>query len=103
MIGSISEALISLIPEKISDTALGRARRMRLGEPDPSRTPPVLTEALLLRLRERRRTADDFRPLEFFRRPPVFGPVVRVQLRCVEVDPCRLSLVELERGDCRFP
>jgi len=82
--------------------ALGRARRMGLGGPDPSRAPPVLTEALLQRLRERR-TADDFRPLEFFRHPPVFERVERVQLRCVEVDPRRLTLVELERGDCRFP
>jgi len=82
--------------------ALGRARRMGLGEPDRSTAPPVLSEAQLQRLRERR-TADDFRPLEFFRRPPAFGPVERGPLRCVKIASRHLTLVELERGDCRFP
>lgn len=27
----------------------------------------------------------------------------RVELRCVEVDPRHLSLIELERSDCRYP
>jgi GcrA cell cycle regulator len=84
------------------NAALGRARRMCLGEPDPSKSPPILSEAQLQRLRERR-TADDFRPLEFFRHRPVFERVEQVELRCVEVDPRHLTLVELERGDCRFP
>jgi GcrA cell cycle regulator len=48
-------------------------------------------------------TADDFRPREFFRRRPVFEPVERVQLRCVEVDPRHVLLVDLKRGDCRYP
>lgn len=82
--------------------ALGRARRMGVGEPGRSKAPPVLSEVQLQRLRERR-TADDFRPLEFFRRRPVFERIERVQLRCVEVDPRHLTLVELERGNCRFP
>ena len=84
------------------NAALGRARRMCLGEPNPSKSPPILNEAQLQRLRERR-TADDFRPLEFFRHRPVFERVEQVELRCVEVDPRHLTLVELERSDCRFP
>ena len=51
--------------------ALGRARRMDLAEPDGSRALPILTEARLHRLTERRK-ADDFRPLEFFRSRPEF-------------------------------
>src|SRR5437870_4946485 len=82
--------------------AIGRGRRMGLGEPEPAKAPPILSEAQLQRLRERR-TADDFRPLEFFRRPPVFVQVEQAQLRCVEVDPRHLTVVELERRDCRFP
>src|SRR5215510_12656380 len=90
-----------LVPH-IPGTPPSGARRMCLGEPDPSKPPPVLSEAQLQRLRERR-TADDFRPLEFFRHPPVFERVEQVELRCVEVDPRHLTLVGLERGDCRFP
>jgi hypothetical protein len=82
--------------------ALGRVRRMRLAEPEPPQSPSLLGEAQLRLLRERR-TADDFRPLEFFRRPPVFGRIERTPLRCVEIEPRHLSLLELERGDCRFP
>jgi GcrA cell cycle regulator len=82
--------------------ALGRARRMRLAEAEPPKSPSLLGEAQLLRLRERR-TADDFRPLEFFRRPPVFGRIERAPLRCIEIEPRHLPLLELERGDCRFP
>jgi len=82
--------------------ALGRARRMRLAEPEPPKSPPLLGEAQLRRLRERQ-TADDFRPLEFFRRPPTFGRIERAPLRCIEVEPRHLPLLELERRDCRFP
>jgi GcrA cell cycle regulator len=83
--------------------ALGRARRMRLAEAEQQpKPPPLLGETQLRRLRERR-AADDFRPLEFFRRPPVFGRIERAPLRCIEIEPRHLPLLELERGDCRFP
>jgi GcrA cell cycle regulator len=85
------------------DAALGRARRMGLGEPDRPEAPPILAEEQLQRPRERPRSTDDFRPLEFFRRRPVFERVERVRLRCVEVVPRHLALVELGRCDCRFP
>jgi hypothetical protein len=85
------------------DAALGRARRMGLGGPDRSESQPILAEQQLQRPRERPRTTDDFRPLEFFRRRPAFERVERVQLRCVEVAPRHLALIELGRGDCRFP
>jgi GcrA cell cycle regulator len=84
-------------------SALGRARRMRLLEAGRPEAPPLLGELQLQQLRARR-TADDFRPLEFFRRPPVFGRVERAApLRCVEIEPRHLTLLELERGDCRYP
>lgn len=81
---------------------LGRARRMRLAEPEWPKPPPLPGVAQLPQLRERR-TADDFRPREFFRRPPAFGPVDRAPLRCIEIAPRHFTLIELERGDCRFP
>jgi GcrA cell cycle regulator len=34
---------------------------------------------------------------------PVFKEMKPVKLRCVGVEPRHLSLVELEKGDCRYP
>lgn len=85
------------------DAALGRARRMGLGGPERPEAPPILAEEQLQRPRERPRSTEDFRPLEFFRRPPVFEQVERMQPRCVGVAPRHLALIELGRGDCRFP
>jgi GcrA cell cycle regulator len=34
---------------------------------------------------------------------PPFKETKPVELRCVEIDPRHLSLIELERGDCRYP
>lgn len=82
---------------------LGRARRMRLSELERPAPAPLPGETRPPQLRERRRAADDFRPLEFLRRPPMFGRVDRAPLRCVEIAPRHLTLVELERGDCRYP
>lgn len=80
--------------------ALGRARRMRLAEQEPGELPYAEVRLPLLRIRRR---ADDFRPLEFLRHPPAFGQVDRAPLRCVEIEPRHLTLVELGRGDCRYP
>ena len=33
----------------------------------------------------------------------MFKEVKPVKLRCVEIEPRHLSLIELERGDCRYP
>jgi GcrA cell cycle regulator len=39
-----------------------------------------------------------------FRRPmPIFERVETVRLRCVEIVPRHLALVDLEPGDCRYP
>lgn len=80
------------------DAALGRARRMGLGE-----APLIRAEERAQRPTERLRRTDDFRPLEFFRRRPVLERVERAQLRCAGVAPRHLALIELGRGDCRFP
>jgi GcrA cell cycle regulator len=34
---------------------------------------------------------------------PVFQRIEQPKLRCVEIAPRHLSLVELEAGDCRYP
>ena len=82
------------------NAAIGRATRMGLGGPDRRKDcpkPPLSAQAPLLRkLRER------YAP-EFMRPMPIFERAETVKLRCVEIDPRHLSLVELGRGDCRYP
>jgi GcrA cell cycle regulator len=34
---------------------------------------------------------------------PIFESMGPVKLRCVQIDPRHLSLVDLEPGDCRYP
>jgi GcrA cell cycle regulator len=71
---------------------------MGLGPPIRSPTPaePPFQQAP-------RRRSDDSALLELLRRRPVLRRRKAVPLRCVEVNPRHLTLVELERGDCRYP
>ncbi len=84
--------------------AIGRARRMGLAGPErpkdslkhwPTR-PPKAKAPRLDRPRERHVP-------EFMPPMPVFERAEAPRLRCVEIVPRRLSLVELEPGDCRYP
>ena len=84
------------------NAALGRARRLGLG-PENRQRPSAPRKTAVFH--------DDAEPNEArkFVLPwpvPVFkeiGPVKPIKLRCVEIEPRHLSLVELERGDCRYP
>lgn len=80
--------------------ALGRARRMGLAETKRPRPSPVLEEAGFQQVLGPR--IDEFGPLGFLGRP-AFKRLEAVRLRCVEVRPRHLELVELEKGDCRYP
>jgi GcrA cell cycle regulator len=86
------------------NAAIGRAKRMGLGGPErpkdrlkhwPERPP----KAKALRLDQPR----ERHVPEFMRPMPVFEREELPRLRCVEIEPRRLSLVELEPGDCRYP
>jgi GcrA cell cycle regulator len=86
------------------NAALGRARRMGLCSPDrpgkslehlPKRPPPAKPPRVHPP-RERHRPA-------VMRPTPAFDRVEQPELRCVEIVPRQLSLVELEPGDCRYP
>lgn len=82
------------------NATLGRARRMGLaapGGPSDLPGPSRQTDPLPLRETHERRFAIPWPSV------PVFKRVKGVKLRCVETDPRHLSLVELERGDCRYP
>ena len=80
---------------------IGRAKRMGLARPGrPSDLPRPqqqdTTPPPSPKIHERR-----------FARPwpvvPAFEPMECVKLRCVETDPRHLSLMQLERNDCRYP
>jgi hypothetical protein len=83
------------------NATIGRAKRMGLAGPDrpqPSlqATPPRLERMIKPRPAE---------PGSAVLRWPT--PALKIQeppkLRCAEVEPRHLSLIELERGDCRYP
>jgi GcrA cell cycle regulator len=86
------------------NAALGRARRLGL-RPDDRRQPSVPCKAEELhdvagaQAREVRKLALPW-PVPVFKE---LGPVKPVKLRCVEIEPRHLSLIELEQGDCRYP
>jgi len=80
--------------------AIGRARRMGLASAERpgnwGKPPPKSEQASRRRLRER------FAAMaKWF--APVLEPVEMPKLRCGEVDPRHLTLIELEAGDCRYP
>ena len=79
---------------------IGRGKRMGLAGPDRTsdfpKPPPKARQPRLHKLRERH-VPESRRPM------PVSETVETMKLRCVEIDPRHLSLLELERGDCRYP
>jgi GcrA cell cycle regulator len=82
------------------NAALGRAKRMGLGgtrrPANWARLPPRAEQPNLCKLRERYAAMS-----RWF--VPVFEPVESPKLRCADVDPRHLSLLELESGDCHYP
>jgi GcrA cell cycle regulator len=82
------------------NATIGRAKRMGLAGPDrpKDRPKPILSaEAPRLHKLGERWPSESRRPM------PVCESVEPVKLRCVQIDPRHLWLVDLEPGDCRFP
>jgi len=79
------------------NAAIGRARRMGLAGPDrpAARVPP--------RPNGPRERLPESRPPEFHRPRFVFETNQPVKLRCIEIEPRHLALIELEWRDCRYP
>jgi GcrA cell cycle regulator len=97
----IAEAINVKFGTRYSRNAtIGRGKRMGLAGPDrPADFPkpaPKARRPRLHRLRERH-VPESSRPTS------IFESIETVKLRCVEVDPRHLSLMELELGDCRYP
>jgi len=78
------------------NATIGRARRMGLSAPGraPARRKPRLARLHKMRAR----LAAKSRP-----KPAVRKRAAKLKLRCVGIVPRHLSLLELERGDCRYP
>jgi len=82
--------------------ALGRARRLGLTA-DDRRKPSMPAEPAELR-DTGVPSARDFKTLALpWPTAPVFKEIKPLKLRCVAIAPRHLSLIELERGDCRYP
>jgi GcrA cell cycle regulator len=91
----IAKAINSKFKTKYSRNAmLSRAKRMGLGRPVRPESLPQAKPRLELRPAEPRLS-------KFHWSPPVFEEAEPPKLRCVEIEPRHLSLVELERRDCR--
>jgi GcrA cell cycle regulator len=81
--------------------ALGRARRLRL-EAEERRTPSIPTQPVDLHDIPKPRPSASMAAALLWP-APAFKEMKTLKLRCVGVEPRQLSLVELEKGDCRYP
>jgi GcrA cell cycle regulator len=85
------------------NAALGRAKRMGLEDSSQSARLKMLLaqqapQAKAAEARVSKVSLPAFKPAK-----PACLKVESAELRCVDVDPRHLSLVELERNDCRYP
>ena len=81
------------------NAAIGRAKRIGLKGPDrPAGLPRPLQQLSAPRLQKIRKRAVESRQVA-----PVSVRPDRVTLRCVQIVPRHLPLIDLEAGDCRYP
>jgi GcrA cell cycle regulator len=90
------------------NATLGRAQRMGLAGADQRKSEPESPTVVTSNLPETSPDASLFRirrraTSEPWRRPPVFKAIKVARLRCADVVPRHLSLIDLERCDCRYP
>jgi GcrA cell cycle regulator len=82
------------------NATIARAKRMGLARPDRPKDwaePTLNTEAPRPHKLRERLASESRRPM------PVFESMEPIKLRCVQIDPRHLLLVDLEPGDCRYP
>lgn len=73
------------------NAVIGRGKRLGLCTTKPApQNPP-------------RRKRDPTLPRYARRAPHVLPPRAVIEMRCAEIEPRHLSLLDLERGDCRYP
>jgi GcrA cell cycle regulator len=83
------------------NAAIGRARRLGIGGPE---RPKALLPAKPTPFERPHEPPAVEPPSPGLHWPTaVFNKVAKKKLRCAEVEPRHLSLIELERGDCHYP
>jgi GcrA cell cycle regulator len=81
------------------NATIGRAKRMGLAALDrPKRLSRVPRQLHATQLRKNAERAVEAKP-----EPPISERPERVKLRCVQIMPRHLSVIDLETGDCRYP
>lgn len=83
--------------------AIGRARRMGLAAADRPAERTERTELSAIAAAPRLRKLRERAQSELNRPMPVFERAEPSKLRCVEIVPRHLALMDLEPGDCRYP
>src|SRR4051812_39520699 len=83
------------------NATVGRARRLGLAGPDRPEARPPAKPPRMHKL-EDIRSAESKSP-EFRRPASAFENAGPAKLRCVEIEPRHLSLIELADGDCHYP
>src|ERR1700760_965794 len=84
------------------NAAIGRARRMGLSVPVQPHSASVMSAPK----KPHARRSGERRSRKLAHVPPkpsTFERAAALQLRCVAITPRHLALVDLERGDCRYP
>ena len=81
------------------NATIGRAKRMGLAALDRRKPPPRVPQ----QIRAPRSRKNRERAAESELEPPAAERLPRVKLRCVQIMPRHLPLIELEAGDCRYP
>jgi GcrA cell cycle regulator len=82
------------------NAALGRAKRMGLASSHrPAEAQKAPQQMKIPPLPERRESREP----AAVREVNPFGPAEGINLRCIEIVPRHLTLIELEAGDCRYP
>jgi GcrA cell cycle regulator len=85
------------------NAALGRAKRMGLADSSQSARLKRLLAQHVSRAKAAEARVSNVSLPAFKPTKPACLKVESTELRCVDVDPRHLSLVELERNDCRYP
>jgi len=87
------------------NAAIGRGKRMGLAGPETPKEPrrvPRRTSSPRPRKSRKRRAAGPVQPKPVQPKPALVCSEP-LKLRCVGIKPRLLALIDLERGDCRFP
>ena len=82
------------------NAAIGRANRIGLAVPVKAKQPPRKRKPQPYKPRDKSRQKYSSVAKRFYE---VLDNVEIEQLRCVEITPLNVSLVDLEPGDCRYP